>query len=147
MKIMAASKTTTGVESGVTLSVNGQSYTDYDYIIQDSPGTISSFTSSDYFTSTSNPNEKIAFVVIKGDVTMSGINFEPSTPKIFTAIYIDGNLTLTNSSISMRGKGGEHTDYSAAPNFKVTSSQTFNNSVGNGGNGCLLYTSPSPRDS
>ena len=137
MTIMAASKSTTGVESGVTLSVNGQSYTDYDYIIKDSPGTISSFTSTDYFTDTANPNEKIAFVVIKGNVTMDGINFEPSTPKIFTAIYIDGNLTLTNSSISMKGRGGEHADYSAAANFKVTSSVFFNNSVGNGGNGGL----------
>ena len=52
MTIMASSKSTTGVESGVTLSVNGQSYTDYDYIIKDSPGTINSFTSTDYFTDT-----------------------------------------------------------------------------------------------
>ena len=41
-------------------------------------------------------------------------------------IKLDGNLTLTNSSISMRGKGGEHSDYSAAANFKVTSSVFFN---------------------
>lgn len=102
------SSTTTNVSptSGGTLTVNGNSLGSYDYTIKNGNQTVSSFTASDWFTSTADTRS--AFIVVNGNLTInSGQTFIPSVRKLFTCIYVSGDLTL-NGSISMSARGANH---------------------------------------
>lgn len=91
--------------SGGTLTINGQSLGSYDYVIR-SASTVSSFTSSDWFTNTQD--SRSAFVFVNGDLTInSGQTFIPSVRKLFTVLYVNGNLTV-NGTISMTARGANH---------------------------------------
>jgi hypothetical protein len=132
-------------DTGGTITVNGTSYGGYDYRIADSanlptPNVLSSFTASDWFTNTTNPNERVALVVFKGNVTMSSIIFEPNNStnnaKSFTVIYVDGNLTLSSSTVSMTRRGGENPSYTSLPLTAAPhTTRTLTGTAGKGGNG------------
>jgi hypothetical protein len=95
----------TAPTSGGTLTINSVSLGSYDYCVRNGE-TISSFTASDYFTSTEDT--RAAFVVFNGNTTINnGITFKPSVRKLFTVIYVKGNLTL-NGEISMSQRGANH---------------------------------------
>jgi hypothetical protein len=92
--------------AGGTLTVNSVALGSYDYTIKNSSQTVSSFTNSDWFTSTEDTRS--AIIAINGNLTInSGITFVPSNRKLFTFIYVSGNLTL-NGTISMSNKGANH---------------------------------------
>lgn len=92
--------------AGSTMTVNSQSVGSYDYVIKNGNQTISSFTSSDWFTGTSDTRSALVF--INGDLTInSGQTFAPANRKLFTAIYVKGNLTI-NGAVSMTDLGSNH---------------------------------------
>jgi hypothetical protein len=92
--------------SGGSLTVNGQSLGDYDWVMLQGNQTISSFTDSDWFTATQD--SRSAFIFVNGDLTIdSGQTLIPSVRKLFTAIYVRGTLTV-NGSISMTARGANH---------------------------------------
>lgn len=92
--------------AGGTLTVNDRSLGSYDYTVKNSNQTISSFTASDWFTSTADTRS--AFIVVNGNLTInSGQILIPSVRKLFTCIYVKGDLIL-NGSISMSQRGANH---------------------------------------
>lgn len=106
MESMDNSLPTTGPQSGGTLSINSQSMGSYDYTIVDGPVTISSFNSNEWFTDVQD--SRSALIFINGDLTINaGQVFKPSVRKLFTCIYVKGNLTV-NGEISMSGRGANH---------------------------------------
>lgn len=92
--------------AGGTMSVNGVSLSNYDYIIKNGNQTISSFSDSDWFTGTSDTRSALVF--INGNLTInSGQTFAPANRKLFLALYVKGNLTI-NGGISMTNLGSNH---------------------------------------
>ncbi|MBM4225083.1 MAG: hypothetical protein FJ167_09900 [Gammaproteobacteria bacterium] len=88
---------------GGTLTLNSVLIGNYDYTIKSTSQTVSSFTSTDWFTSTADSNAALIF--INGDLTInSGQTFTPSVRKLFTCIYVKGNLTVAGA-ISMTARG------------------------------------------
>jgi hypothetical protein len=108
--------------TGGTLTVNSQSLGSYDYVIKTGNLTASSFNASDWFTST---NDSVsAFVVVRGNLTIpQDVIFAPLARKLFTAIYVDGNLTV-NGSISMSARGANHS--SAGSNISAAAIRIAN---------------------
>lgn len=97
---------TSAVQTGGTMTINSVSLGSYDFVIKNSSTTVSSFTNSDWFTTTADTRS--AWVIVQGDLTInSGQTFIPSNRKLFTCIYVTGNLTV-NGSISMTGRGANH---------------------------------------
>jgi len=91
--------------SGGALSINSQAVGNYDYTVSNG-GTISSFTASDWFTATQDTAS--AWIIVNGNLTInSGQTFIPSVRKLFTVLYVTGNLVV-NGSISMTGRGANH---------------------------------------
>jgi hypothetical protein len=106
MTINGTNTSTTTPTSGGTLSVNGVSFGSYDYSVKSGNQTVSSFTNSDWFTTTEDTRSSL--IVVKGDLTInSGQTFTPSNRKLFTCIYVTGTLTV-NGSISMTARGANH---------------------------------------
>lgn len=98
--------------AGGTLTINSESLGSYDYVIKSGDQTVSSFTNSDWFTTTADTRS--AFVVVQGNLTInSGQTFIPTNRKLFTCIYVTGNLTVSGS-ISMAGRGANHSATTAA---------------------------------
>lgn len=92
--------------SGGALTLNGVSLGSYDYIAKQGTNTISSFTSADWFTTTQDTRS--AWIVINGDLTInSGVTVIPPVRKLFTVVYVYGNLVL-NGTISMSQRGANH---------------------------------------
>lgn len=92
--------------SGGTLTVNSVSLGSYDYTLKSGNQTVSSFTNSDWFTTTADTRS--ALIKVNGNLTInSGQTFIPSNRKLFTCIYVNGNLTV-NGSISMTARGANH---------------------------------------
>jgi len=93
------------VTAAGTLTINGTSLGSYDYITV-AGTTVSSFTASDWFSATEDTRS--AWVLVNGNLTInSGITFIPSVRKLFTVVYVTGNLVL-NGTISMTGRGANH---------------------------------------
>ena len=93
-------------QSGGTMTLNSVSLGSYDYTFYNSSQTVSSYSNADYFTTTDD--SRSALIYIDGDLTInSGQTFIPSNRKLFTALYINGNLT-NNGTISMTGRGANH---------------------------------------
>ena len=104
-KFMATSAETIPTTGG-NLVVNGVSLSVYDYCVKKGPHTISSFTATDYFTTTQD--SRSAFVIFDNNLTInSGITFTPSVRKLFLCMYVKGNLTL-NGTITMTDRGANH---------------------------------------
>lgn len=92
--------------AGGTLTLNSVSLGSYDYTVKSGAQTVSSFTASDWFTSTEDTRS--ALIAVNGNLTInSGQTFIPSVRKLFTCIYVKGNLTV-NGSISMSSRGANH---------------------------------------
>lgn len=95
-----------GVQAGGSLTINGGALGSYDFVIKEGDQTISSFNSVDWFTTTADSHS--AFVVVKGDLAIdSGQTFRPDARKLFTVVYVTGNLTV-NGEISMSQRGANH---------------------------------------
>ncbi|MDC1143409.1 putative Ig domain-containing protein [Candidatus Pelagibacter sp.] len=100
----------TGPTSGGSLTVNGNSLGSYDWY-KSTGQTISSFSSGTYFTGTQDTRS--AFICFDGNVTLnSGVTFQPSVRKLFTVIYVDGNLTI-NGTFKMTARGANHSGTTA----------------------------------
>lgn len=92
--------------SSDSLTINGNVVGNYEYVTKTGNITISSFTASDYFTSTEDTVS--SWIIINGNLTInSGQTFTPSVRKLFTVVYISGNLT-NNGTISMTARGANH---------------------------------------
>lgn len=94
--------------SGGTMTINSQTVASgYDYTVHTGDVTVSSFSNSDFFTTTDD--SKIACVHVTGDLTInSGQTFIPSNRKPGMYVYVGGDLTL-NGSVSMKGRGADAT--------------------------------------
>jgi hypothetical protein len=91
---------------GGALTVNSQAVGNYEYTTRKSNTTISSFTAADWFTSTQDTTS--SWIIVNGNLTInSGQTFIPSVRKLFTVLYISGNL-VCNGSISMSARGANH---------------------------------------
>ena len=92
--------------AGGTLTINSNAIGSYDYTVKNGNQTVSSFSASDWFTSTEDTRSSL--IVVNGNLTInSGQTFTPSVRKLFTCIYVNGNLTV-NGSISMSQRGANH---------------------------------------
>lgn len=92
--------------AGGTLTLNGNALGSYDYVLKRTNQSLSSFNVSDWFTTTEDTRS--ALIGVAGDLTIdAGVFFTPSKRKLFTAIYVDGNLTV-NGTISMTARGANH---------------------------------------
>jgi hypothetical protein len=101
--------------AGGTLTINGQSLGSYDYTIVRGPTTVSAFTATDWFTTTEDTRSACIFV--DGNLTINaGQTFIPSVRKLFTFIYVKGNLIL-NGSISMSARGANHSGTGTSGGF------------------------------
>lgn len=92
--------------AGGTLALNSVALGSYDYTIKRGNQTVSSFSNTDWFTTTADTRS--ALIAVNGNLTInSGQTFIPSNRKLFTCIYVKGDLTL-NGSISMNARGANH---------------------------------------
>lgn len=92
--------------SGGTLTLNSQSVGNYEVTARKADTTISSFTATDWFTSTKDTTS--SWIVINGNLTVNaGQTIIPPVRKLFTVLYVTGNLIL-NGSISMTARGANH---------------------------------------
>jgi len=108
---MAATDNTSGVTENITTNVNSANVGNWDYRIVDGQ-TVSSFTSSDWFSGTADTRG--TFITFKGNTTIS-TTFQPSDRKLWTVIYVDGDLNLSGSiSMSLRGANHNNGPTSAA---------------------------------
>lgn len=108
--------------AGGTLSLDSVSLGSYDYTIKHGSQTLSSFTDTDWFTSTQDTRS--AFIYVNGNLTINaGVTFVPSARKLFTVLYVNGNLTL-NGTVSMTARGASHAGTSKG-NIKLVPSGTY----------------------
>lgn len=100
----------TSLTQNISTNINSQNVGNWDYVIR-SGETISSFSSGTYFSGTADTRG--TFITWKGNLTInSGQTFKPSNRKLWTVMYVDGNLTL-NGEISMTHRGANHSGTSA----------------------------------
>lgn len=91
---------------GGALTINSQSVGNYELTTRKADTTISSFTASDWFTSTKDTTS--SWIVVNGNLTINaGQILIPSVRKLFTVLYVTGNL-ICNGSISMTARGANH---------------------------------------
>jgi hypothetical protein len=80
---------------GGSLTINGESLGNYSYVVKRGDQTLNSFTESEWFTDTDD--SEAAFIVVNGDLTINnGLTIAPHSRKLFTAVYVTGNLTFSN---------------------------------------------------
>jgi hypothetical protein len=92
--------------AGGTLTINSQDLGSYDYVVKQGNQTLTSFTAADWFTTT--PDTRSSWIVVNGNLTInSGLTFTPTVRKLFTCIYVAGNLQL-DGTISMSARGANH---------------------------------------
>lgn len=91
---------------GGALTINSQSVGNYEYTTRKGNTTISSFTAADWFTNTKDTTS--SWIVVNGNLTINaGQTLIPSVRKLFTVLYVTGNL-VCNGSISMSARGANH---------------------------------------
>jgi len=91
---------------GGTLTIGGFSFGSFDYMYTRTQ-TVSNFITSNWFTT--DADNSSAFIIVDGDLTInSGQTFAPSVRKLFTVLYVTGNLTV-NGAISMSALGANST--------------------------------------
>lgn len=104
-RTLATFSSTSAPTPGGSLQINGQSCGNFEYRVAGTT-TISSFTASDWFSSTEDTVS--SWILINGNLTIDlGQTFIPSVRKLFTVIYVSGNLTV-NGVISMTARGANH---------------------------------------
>ena len=95
-----------GPQAGGTLTLNNQALGSYDYVIREGNQTVSSFVNSAWFTDTED--SRSAWVIVRGNLTIApGQVFRPARRKLFTVIYVTGDLVV-NGEISMSQRGANH---------------------------------------
>tara|TARA_R110002020_G_C16284299_1_gene772012 strand:- start:45 stop:1829 length:1785 start_codon:yes stop_codon:yes gene_type:complete len=105
-KINLAAAGNVSAGTGGTLTINGNALGNYEYSKTAGNSTISSFTESDFFSSTEDTVS--TFAVFDGDLTIdAGQTFQPLKRKLFTVIYVNGDLAI-NGTISMGHRGANH---------------------------------------
>ena len=109
---------TSRAQAGGTMTVNSVSLGSYDYTYIGGDENITSFSNGNYFTSTAD--SRSALIYVDGDLTIaSGQTFIPSNRKLFTAIYVKGNLDV-DGTISMTARGANHSPSgSPYPNSRI----------------------------
>ncbi len=91
--------------AGGSLTINSQLVGNYEYAVAGTT-TVSAFNAADWFSSTKDTVS--SWIIINGDLTInSGQTFTPSVRKLFTVIYVTGNL-VCNGTISMNARGANH---------------------------------------
>lgn len=87
------------------LTINGNSVGDHEVTVVGDT-VVSSFTSSDWFTSTEDTTS--SWIIVKGglEITTSR-NFTPATRKLFTVVYVTGNL-IVDGALTMTARGANH---------------------------------------
>lgn len=112
--------------AGGTLTINSQSLGSYDYCIKHGNQTVSSFSNTDFFTTTADSRSSLIY--INGDLTINaGQTIVPSNRKLFTCIYVNGNFTC-NGGVSMSARGANHTSDDGnvtAANIKLITDGTY----------------------
>lgn len=112
--------------AGGTLTINSLSLGSYDYVIKHGNQTVSSFTNTDWFTTTED--SRSALIYVDGNLTInSGQTFQPSNRKLFTCIYVNGDLTV-NGTLSMTARGANTTADDGnvtAQNIKLIADGTY----------------------
>lgn len=98
---------TVSPQNAGALSINSQSVGNYDYTYKTGNQTIASgYTVSDWFTTTQDTHS--AVIIVDGNLTInSGVTLSPSVRKLFTLLYVTGNL-VCNGTISMSARGANH---------------------------------------
>ena len=97
---------TSRAQAGGTMTLNSVSLGSYDYTYIGGDENITSFSNGNYFTSTED--SRSALIYVDGNLTIaSGQTFIPSNRKLFTAIYVKGNLDV-DGTISMTSRGANH---------------------------------------
>lgn len=93
--------------AGGSLTINGQALGNYEYYATTSNKSLSSGENMNtYFSNTKDTTSSLLY--FGGDLTInSGLTFIPPVRKLFTAIYVAGNLVV-NGSISMTSRGANH---------------------------------------
>ena len=93
--------------AGGTLTINSQTVSaGYDYTVHTGDVTVSSYSNSDFFTSTQD--SRVGCVHITGNLTINaGQTFTPSVRKPGMYIYVGGDLVL-NGTVSMKARGANH---------------------------------------
>lgn len=105
MENMAPTSSETPTAGG-TLTLNGVSVGSYDYTIRNASVVPPYFLESDWFTSTEDTRSSL--IKIFGDLTIPvWMTLQPNVRKLFTVIYVAGNLYL-DGSISMKARGANH---------------------------------------
>lgn len=106
LRVLSRFRSTSGPQAGGTLTINSQALGSYDYVIKRGNQVLDSFSVGDWFTSTQD--SRSALIVVVGNLTIdAAVLFTPSVRKLFTALYVTGNLTV-NGEISMSRRGANH---------------------------------------
>jgi len=94
-------------QSGIgTLTINSQYISPYEVTLKKGDQNLTSFTSTEWFTSTSDG--WCSFIKVFGHMNIdSGVTFRPNPRKLFTVVHVTGDLTL-NGTISMSERGANH---------------------------------------
>ena len=94
-------------DGGGALTLNGSSVGNYEYYSTTSNQTITTSTNMNTFFSNTK-DTRSSIMVFGGNLTInSGAIFIPPVRKLFTAIYVAGNLVV-NGQISMSARGANH---------------------------------------
>lgn len=98
---------TFGPTAAGSLTINGNDLGSFDYVKR-ATTTVSSFSASNWFTSTEDTRS--AWILIDGNLTITtGVTFTPSVRKLFTVVYVTGNLVVNSTgTITMTARGANH---------------------------------------
>lgn len=92
--------------SAGSLKIQGNDFGVFEYVLKRGPLTLSTFNENQFFGT--QKDTRAAFVLVDGNVNIpAGVTMIPNTRKLFTVLYITGNLVL-NGSISMTARGANH---------------------------------------
>ena len=131
-----STETGTNATTGGNLTINSVDYTQYDYNILPGETISGGYTTAKYWTPS---HDRAALLAFKGDLTIN-TTFQPNYRKIFTCIYVKGNLNI-NASVNMNAArgGNQHNKGFGQTNpgtaMPVTGSYSLaTNAAGGGGN-------------
>jgi hypothetical protein len=96
--------------AGGALSINSQAVGNFEYAVRPGETVTSSWSEANYFSNTEDTVS--SWIVFNGNVIIdatftSGAPMRPSRRKLFTVVYVTGNLTM-NGVLSMSARGANH---------------------------------------
>jgi hypothetical protein len=106
MRMNTATMSTPTALYGGQLYINSQSLGYYDYCIRKGEVTIDSTTDMTTLFTTNQDNYS-SFIVVDGNLTINSGTLIPAVRKLFTTIYVTGDL-LISGTISMKARGSNH---------------------------------------